>query len=127
MLVAASCAFAALTLAPAIVGVYGVTSAVAVERTREYGIRLALGATSQRVNRHVLTRSALPLGIGIAAVLVLAGWASRFVTSLYGVVPLDGWSFAAAAAVVFLCGLVAASIPARRAGRVDPIVALRAE
>ena len=121
-------AFAALTLALAIVGVYGVTSAVVGERTREYGIRLALGATRQRVNRYVLTRSALPLGIGIAAGLVLAGWASRYVASLlYGVVPLDGWSFATAAVVVFVCGLVAAFVPASRAGRVDPIVALRAE
>ena len=71
-------AFAALTLALAIVGVYGVTSAVVGERTREYGIRLALGATRQRVNRHVLGRSALPLAIGIAAGLVLAGWGSRY-------------------------------------------------
>ena len=121
-------AFAALTLALAIVGVYGVTSAVVGERTREYGIRPALGATRQRVNRYVLTRSALPLGIGIVAGLLLAGWASRYVASLlYGVVPLDGWSFATAAVVVFVCGLVAAFVPASRAGRVDPIVALRAE
>jgi ABC-type antimicrobial peptide transport system permease subunit len=59
---------------------------------------------------------------------VLAGWASRFAASLlYGVVPLDAWSFAIAALVVLLCGLAAAFVPASRAARVDPIVALRAE
>ena len=121
-------AFAALTLALSIVGVYGVTSAVVGERTREYGIRLALGATRGRVNRHVLTRSSLPIGIGIAAGLVLAAWASRFAASLlYGVVPLDAWSFATAASLVLFCGIAAAFVPASRAGRVDPIVALRAE
>jgi putative ABC transport system permease protein len=121
-------AFAMLTLALAVVGVYGVMTAVVAERTREYGVRIALGATSARLNRFVLGQAAVPLVGGVIGGLVLALWASRFVASLlYGVVPADGVSFAAAAAIVLTSGLLAAFVPARRAGRVDPIVALRAE
>jgi putative ABC transport system permease protein len=121
-------AFAVLTLALSIVGVYGVMTAVVGERTREYGIRLALGATRDAVNRHVLRQAAVPIVAGIAGGLVLAGWAAKYVASLlYEIVPLDAPSFGAAAAVVLASGLIAALVPARRAGRVDPIVALRAE
>jgi predicted permease len=120
--------FAVLTLALALVGVFGVMAAVVGERTREYGIRLALGATRERVNRLVLQQAAVPIVCGIVAGLVLAAWASRLVsTLLFGVVPLDPLSFAAAPVVVLAAGLLAAFIPARRAGRVDPIIALRAE
>jgi ABC-type antimicrobial peptide transport system permease subunit len=120
--------FAGLTLALAVVGVYGVMTAVVGERTREYGIRLALGATRGRVNRHVVAQASMPIAAGIAGGLVLAVWGSRYVASvLYGIVPLDAPSFVAAAGIVLVSGLVAALIPARRAGRVDPIVALRAE
>lgn len=120
--------FAALTLALAIVGVFGVMTAVVSERTREYGIRLALGATRERVNALVLRQAAVPIACGAAAGLLVAAWASRFVSSLlYGVVPLDAISFVSASLVVLTCGLAAAFIPANRAGRVDPIIALRAE
>jgi putative ABC transport system permease protein len=120
--------FAVLTLALAIVGVYGVMTAVVGERTREYGIRLALGATTERVNRHVLSQACAPIGAGITGGLVLAVWGSRFVASLlYGIVPLDAPSFVAAAGIVLVSGLAAALIPARRAGRVDPMIALRTE
>ena len=121
-------AFAILTLALSVVGVYGVMSAVVGERTREYGIRLALGATRERVNRFVLRQAIVPIAAGMAGGVILAAWGTRFVASLlYGVVPLDAISFAIAAAVVFASGLAAAFVPATRAGRVDPIVALRAE
>jgi putative ABC transport system permease protein len=121
-------AFGALTLALAIVGVYGVMSAIVGERTREYGIRLALGATRERVNRHVLRLAALPIGAGIVAGVVAAAWLSQFVASLlFGVVPLDVPSFALAVSVLIATGFLAALVPARRAGRVDPIIALRAE
>lgn len=120
--------FAALTLVLTIVGVYGVMTAVVGERTREYGIRLALGATRARVNQHVLRQASLPIGAGLAAGLLLAVWGSKYLASLlYGVVPLDAASFAAAASVVLVSGAFAALVPARRAGRVDPIIALRAE
>ena len=121
-------AFSALTLLLAIVGVYGVMTSVVGERTREYGIRLALGATAARVNGEVLRQAAMPIALGIASGAILAGWSARFAaTLLFGVLPLDAASFGAAAAVVLASGLIAAFIPARRAGRVDPIVALRAE
>jgi len=120
--------FAVLTLALAIVGVYGVMTSVVGERMREYGIRIALGATRARINTHVLRNAALPVAAGLGSGLMLAAWASRFIASLlYGVVPLDGVSYAGAAVAVAMCGLFAALVPAVRAGRIDPIVALRAE
>ncbi len=120
--------FAALTLALAIVGVYGVMAAMVGQRTREYGVRLALGATRARVNRHVLGLAAVPIGGGIVAGVVVAAWTARFLGSLlYGVVPLDPVSFGAAAVVLAITGAAAALVPAQRASRVDPVVALRAE
>jgi ABC-type antimicrobial peptide transport system permease subunit len=120
--------FAGLTLALALVGVFGVMTAVVSERTREYGIRLALGATRERVVTLVLRQAAMPIAWGTALGLLLAAWGARFVASLlYGVVPLDRLSFVGAPLVVLACGLAAAFLPASRAGRVDPIVALRAE
>ena len=121
-------AFAAITLLLSAVGVYGVMASVVGERTREFGIRIALGATRARLNRYVLLQAALPIGCGIAAGVALAAWGSRLVASLlYGVVALDAVSFAAATTTVLAIGLLAAYGPARRAGRVDPIVALKAE
>jgi predicted permease len=121
-------AFGLLTLALSIVGVYGVMSATIGERTREYGIRLALGATRERINTHVLAQAAAPLACGIIGGVALAAWGGRLLTSLlFGIVPLDTASFVAATIVVLFAGLGAAWIPARRAGRVDPIVALRAD
>jgi putative ABC transport system permease protein len=121
-------AFAVLTLALALVGVFGVMTAVVGERTRECGIRLALGATRERVNRLVLRQAAVPIVCGVVAGVILAAWGSRLVaTLLFGVVPLDPVSFVAAPALVLAAGLAAAFIPASRAGRVDPIIALRAE
>jgi ABC-type antimicrobial peptide transport system permease subunit len=121
-------AFAGLTLVMSVIGVYGVKAALVGERTREYGVRLALGATRGRVNRYVLRQALAPVGTGITVGLLLASWSSRYVASLlYGIVPLDVASFAAAATVVLVSAFMAALIPARRAGQVDPIVALRTE
>jgi ABC-type antimicrobial peptide transport system permease subunit len=87
-----------------------------------------MGATRERVNRHVLAQAARPIGAGAVGGLLLALWGARYVSSLlYGVQPIDLRSFAAAAAVVLASALAAAFVPAHRAGRVDPIVALRAE
>jgi hypothetical protein len=120
--------FAALTLLLGIVGVYGVMATIVAQRMREYGVRVALGATPARVNRHVIGIAALPVGWGITGGVVLAASMSRYIGSLlYGVVPLDGPSYAAAAGLLVVCGLAAALVPARRASRVDPVVTLRAE
>ncbi len=120
--------FAALALVLAVVGVFGVMAAMVGERTREYGIRVALGATRTNVLRLVLGQAGLPVAAGVVAGLVLSGWASRFASSLlFGVTASDPVSFGAAAAIVIASGALAALGPARRAARVDPVVALRAE
>lgn len=121
-------AFAAMTLLLAVVGVYGVISAVVGERKREYAIRLALGATRQRVRLLVLTEAAMPILAGGGVGILVSAWLSRFLASLlYGVMPRDAVSFVVAAAVVASAGAAAALVPARRAGFVDPITALKAE
>jgi putative ABC transport system permease protein len=120
--------FAALTLLLAIVGVYSVMAAIVGERTREYGVRLALGATRARINRHVLATASVPIAAGIAAGMALAVWSSRLIAGLlYGVAPLDPMSFAGAAVILTITAFAAAAVPATRASRVDPIIALRAE
>jgi len=121
-------AFAFFTLALSIVGVYGVMAAIVGERTREYGIRVALGATRDRVTRLVLRQAAAPIVSGVVAGLLLSLWGSRFIASLlFGITPFDAPSFAAAAGVVVASGIIAALLPARRAARVDPMIVLRAE
>ncbi len=120
--------FALLALALAIVGVYGVMASVVGERMREFGIRIALGATRGRVNRDVLGHAAVPVLCGVVTGLLLAAWGSKFLASLlYGVAPLDAASYAVPVVVIAVSGFAAAIVPALRAGRVDPIVALRAE
>lgn len=120
--------FASLTLILAVVGVGGVMAAAVGERTREFGIRLALGATSARVHRLVLRHAAVPVVIGSICGLAGAAVAVRFVASLlYGVRPLDPAAFFVSLALVAMTGVAAAWPSARRAGRVDPIVCLRAE
>ncbi len=120
--------FAALALALAAIALFGVLSYAVAQRTRELGIRVALGAQSHDVRALVVRQGMLPalagltLGIGVALV------ASRLLRGLlYGVEPTDATAFAAAAAVLAATALAACYIPARRATRVDPIVALRAE
>ena len=117
--------FAALALALAAVGVYGVMSYSVTERTHEIGIRLALGASGSRVRREIVARG---LWLTIAAVAV--GWGAAFglgraVRSvLFDVTPADPAALVGAAALLVLVSLAACYIPARRASRVDPAVAL---
>jgi predicted permease len=110
------------------VGLYGVIASAVSRRTRELGIRLALGATPQRISRLILGEAGglavLGMAIGIPCAVVL-GRAIR--TLLFGVQPGDWRSLAIAMAVVTVAAAAGACVPARRAARVDPLAALRTE
>ena len=118
----------AIALLTAVAGVYGVVAYSVSQRTREMGVRIALGATHGRVVREVVRESAWPVAIGIAVGLAGAVVASRAVASvLFEIQPTDPPTYMATALTLSLTGLAAAWIPARRAAQVDPVTALRAE
>ncbi len=120
--------FAALALVLGAVGVYGVMSCVVSRRTRDIGIRVALGAPAGTVVREVLAGGMAPVVIGVVLGLVGARLASRLLASmLFGVEPTDPSTYVAVALTLLLTALLAAILPARRASRVDPIVALRSD
>jgi ABC-type antimicrobial peptide transport system permease subunit len=117
---------AGLALVLGAVGVYGVISHYVVRRSREYGIRIALGQQPLLVVRQVVGRGfalvALGSGIGLAGAI----GASRLLASLlYGVQPTDPLALAGAVAVLFVVGMLAAFVPARRASLTDPAIVLR--
>ena len=120
--------FAALALAVAMVGLFGALARAVVERRQELAIRAAVGASPGRLVRLVLRSAVAVTGLGLAAGLPAAAATGRGLASLlYGVSPYDPATLAAVAAVVVLTALAAATLPARRAARLDPMVALRAE
>jgi len=120
--------FAGVALALVSVGVYGVMSYSVVRRVQEIGIRMALGARRGEVLKMVVAQGMALAGLGIAVGLGLALAASRLVASLlYGVGATDAATYAAVAALLAALALLACWLPARRATRVDPMVALRAE
>ena len=119
-------AFGFFALVMGAAGVYGVMSSAVAQRTREIGLRVALGASRARVIQWVLTQSlrqvALGLGLGLAVALAV----SRIFTGLlYGVEPTSVFVYIVVALILAVVGVVAAILPARRAARVDPVVALR--
>jgi ABC-type antimicrobial peptide transport system permease subunit len=112
----------------AALGLYGVLAYSVSRRTREIGIRIALGAERRTVLWLVLREVALITAVGIALAVPAALALSRVVSSqLFGVSPTDPWMMAVAALVLSLVALIAGWLPARRAARVQPILALRAE
>jgi ABC-type antimicrobial peptide transport system permease subunit len=120
--------FSLLALCLATVGIYGVASYVATLRTREIGIRMALGADRQAIGRLVLLQGTGPIALGIAAGVALALWAARFATAfVYDISPWDPMTFVAVTVLLAMLALVASYLPARRAARVDPVTALRCE
>jgi ABC-type antimicrobial peptide transport system permease subunit len=121
-------AFALAALVIASLGVYGVLAFTVARRRAELGIRIALGARSSRLMTTVLAQGLAPVIFGLAAGLVAALLLGRFLASqLYGVMPNDPFTIAMVVLVLFLTGVCACWIPARRAARVDPITALRCE
>jgi putative ABC transport system permease protein len=120
--------FAALALGLGAVGVYGVVSHLVVQRTREIGIRIALGAMPREILRLVLSQGAWLAGLGIAAGLLGAFLATRLLAGLlFGVGPTDPFTFLATAATLALVAVLASLVPALRAVRTDPMDALRSE
>ena len=118
--------FALVGLALTAVGLYGVLSYAVLQRTREIGIRVALGARALGAARAVLTDSAITMLIGAACGLAGGLYASRFVESmLFEIAPLDASSIALPLGLLLLAASTAAGIPAWRAARVDPVIALR--
>jgi predicted permease len=117
-----------LALALAVVGIYGVMSFSVAQRTREIGIRMALGAQAPDVLTMILRHAAILLGAGLAIGWAAAALVTRYAASLlYGVSPTDPWTFVAVSAVLAAAAILACYLPARRAARVDPMVALRYE
>jgi predicted permease len=120
--------FAGIALALAAIGIYGVMAYLVSQGTRDIGIRMALGATQRSVLTLVMRQGTLIAAAGLAAGLAGAWALTRFMQSLlFGVRGTDMVTFVAVAAVLALVATVATFVPARRAARIDPIVALRAE
>ena len=121
-------AFGVSALLLAVVGIYGVVSYSVSQRTRELGLRMALGADEGATLRLVMGRSVALIAAGTACGLVASVAAARVIAGLlYAVGPLDPLVFISVSALLGLSGIVATLIPARRAMRLDPIVALRVE
>lgn len=120
--------FAGVALALALAGLYGVLSYVVAQRTREIGIRSALGSSRGALMR-LVTGEGLRLVAAGLAVGVLGGLAVTRLMAfmLYGVSPLDARTWLMAAALMVAAAVLAALLPARRAARVDPMIAMRAE
>jgi hypothetical protein len=117
-----------LGLLLALVGVFGVTGYAVLRRTQEIGVRMAFGARPGQVVRRMVADAAWPIAIGTVLGLGAAALTTRVIESfLFETTPTDPVTLAAVAVVLATSGLVAAWIPARRAARVDPVAALRAE
>ena len=120
--------FGSVALLLALVGIFGVVSYVAAQRTREIGVRMALGAQRREILMLVVGQGLRPIAVGIGLGVVTAVGVTRFMSKLlFHVTPLDPLTFAVVTTLLGVVALVACSIPARRATRVDPLTSLRAE
>ena len=119
---------ASVTLLLGLVGIYGVIAYIVSQRRREVGIRMALGAQGETVQRIFLTRGLSLAGAGLTLGLVVAAALMRVLsTLLFGVNPFDPLTYVAVAAALGSVALLATWLPARQATRIDPMLALRAE
>jgi putative ABC transport system permease protein len=119
-------AFAAVALALAIVGIYGVLSHAVTRRAHEIGIRMAVGAVPSQVLAMILRQSLMVTGTGAVVGLLVAAGTTRYLESmLFELTPLDPWTFLAVAVMALVVAVLAACPPAARASRVDPLAALR--
>jgi len=119
-------AFGALALVLAVMGVYGVTSFAVTQRTKEFGVRAALGATRGRLMRDVVLKNLTAAAAGCVIGTGLAMWGSRLVGAmLFGTEPLEPTAYASAVTVLILTSLFATAVPARPAATIDPVKALR--
>jgi putative ABC transport system permease protein len=120
--------FSTLALLLSAIGIYGVLAYSITERTREIGIRMALGAEKSDITRMVLKRSLLLAASGVALGIAGAVAVTRVLAKfLFEVKPTDPVTFAAVVALLVVIALLAGLLPARRATRVDPLVTLRCE
>lgn len=120
--------FAGLALVLAMVGIYAVMYSTVVQRTHEIGIRMALGAGRSEVLRMIVLQGAKLAMLGLIIGIPGAWAATRLLKNmLFNVTPTDPWTFSAVAVLLFLIAIAASLLPARRATRVDPIIALRQE
>ena len=117
--------FGLLAVTLTTVGIYGVMAYSVTRRTQEIGLRLALGAARADVIRMVLRQGAILTALGVTIGLAAAFGATRLIASLLFVSPTDGWTFAAVSMLMAAVAMTASFLPARRAARVDPLVALR--
>jgi len=121
-------AFAILSLILAVVGVFGVLAYSVQQRTREFGVRIALGASATSVLRLVIASAGSVIGTGVAIGMVAAAALSRSIsTFLFGVKPIDPMTFLLVPMVLIATAAIAVAAPAWRASRVDPVVAFRNE
>lgn len=120
--------FAVLALILSAIGIYGVISYTVAQRTREMGIRIALGATRQRVLRLIVSQGAMLAVAGVALGVVGAASLTKLIAGLlFETPPLDPVTFAGVAGLLAGVAVLAAYLPARRAAKVDPVIAMRAE
>ncbi len=128
MTAALALSFGVIALLLATLGLYGVTSYAVSRRQTEMGVRMALGATGRDVKRLVLGRAWTLMAVGVVAGLAGATWLTRWLSSLlFGVAPVDLPTFLVLSGVLVAVGTIAALVPAHRASRVDPSIALRGE